>query len=177
MMSHPTRHIVITGPESTGKSVLTKALADHFGGIPVPEYAREYLERHPVPYQYRDLVHIAQQQQVVTAKALLEKPAYLFSDTWLIITKIWFEEVYGRYPDWLDHAIRTSGPDLFLVCAPDIPWEPDPLRENPNRREYLFERYIAEIKSFGYPFRIVTGKEEKRFESARNHLDNFFRGS
>ena len=35
--------IAITGPESTGKSTLTKALAIHFNTLWVEEFARTYL--------------------------------------------------------------------------------------------------------------------------------------
>ena len=36
--------VVLFGPESTGKTTLSKALADHFGTLWVAEYAREYLQ-------------------------------------------------------------------------------------------------------------------------------------
>ena len=36
--------VVMFGPESTGKTTLAKALAEHYNTQWVPEYAREYLE-------------------------------------------------------------------------------------------------------------------------------------
>ena len=36
--------VVLFGPESTGKTTLSKALADHFDTLWVAEYAREYLQ-------------------------------------------------------------------------------------------------------------------------------------
>ena len=36
--------VVITGPESTGKSTLASALSTHFNAVLSEEYAREYLE-------------------------------------------------------------------------------------------------------------------------------------
>ncbi|MFW6202927.1 MAG: AAA family ATPase [Marinilabilia sp.] len=35
---------VITGPESTGKSDLAMRLSEHFNGLVVKEYARQYVE-------------------------------------------------------------------------------------------------------------------------------------
>ena len=35
--------IALVGPESTGKSTLTVALAEFYGAAFVPEYAREYI--------------------------------------------------------------------------------------------------------------------------------------
>ena len=36
--------VVLFGPESTGKTTLSKALARHYNSVWVPEYAREYLQ-------------------------------------------------------------------------------------------------------------------------------------
>ena len=35
-----------------------------------------------------------------------------------------------RFPDWVDEQISQASFDLVLLCAPDIPWIPDPVREN-----------------------------------------------
>ncbi|MBK7030628.1 MAG: ATP-binding protein [Bacteroidales bacterium] len=37
--------IAITGPESTGKSWLAEQLAEYYGTVWVPEFAREFLEQ------------------------------------------------------------------------------------------------------------------------------------
>ena len=36
--------VVLFGPESTGKTTMSKALARHYNSVWVPEYAREYLQ-------------------------------------------------------------------------------------------------------------------------------------
>ena len=36
--------VVLFGPESTGKTTLSRQLARHYNSIWVPEYAREYLQ-------------------------------------------------------------------------------------------------------------------------------------
>ncbi len=53
------KKIVVIGPESTGKSTLCEKLADHYNTLWVPEYAREYLEKHGPEYTYEDLYDIA----------------------------------------------------------------------------------------------------------------------
>jgi nicotinamide riboside kinase len=66
-----------------------------------------------------------------------------FTDTWLIITKIWFEEVFQEVPAWIEMEIKKAEIDLFLVCDTDLPWIPDHVRENGGeKREYLQNRYI-----------------------------------
>jgi len=37
--------VVLFGPESTGKTTLSKQLARHYNTVWVPEYAREYLQK------------------------------------------------------------------------------------------------------------------------------------
>ena len=36
--------VVLFGPESTGKTTLSRHLARHYNSVWVPEYAREYLQ-------------------------------------------------------------------------------------------------------------------------------------
>ena len=50
--------IAFTGPESSGKSTTSKALAEFLNGIWIEEYAREYLQS-VSSYQQVDLDEIA----------------------------------------------------------------------------------------------------------------------
>jgi nicotinamide riboside kinase len=159
--------IVVTGPESTGKTMISEYLAGQLHCPWIPEYARNYigsLHRH---YNYSDLVHIAENQ--VAAKNEMEKAgvSMLVLDTWLIITKVWFMEVYNKYPEWIDKEIKMHNIDLFLVCKPDIPWIPDPLRENGGgKREYLMNRYIEDIQKTGMKYILTGGTGDERFKNA-----------
>ena len=146
----------IIGPESTGKSTLATYLAHRYGGVLVPEYAREYME-HLAPayaYTYEDVVAIAQQQvqELATPRAESE---VVFYDTELIITKVWFLHKYGKCPDFLLHAIEQYPMDVYLLCYPDMAWQPDPVRENPTIREYLFRWYEKEVQALGVPYYII----------------------
>ena len=53
------KRIVITGPESSGKTTLAMSLATTFETAWVPEFARNYLEVLDSPYTLEDLVKIA----------------------------------------------------------------------------------------------------------------------
>lgn len=157
------RIIVLTGPESTAKSTLTKKLAAFFNAACFPEYAREYLAGKRDSYSYADLEHIARKQIEQYEVARQMKADFVFLDTWLIITKIWFEWVFDQVPDWLDDAIIDHPVDLFLLCRPDIPWVPDPLRENGGeQRERLFQIYKNELLTFGFHLAEVGGSGEQR---------------
>ena len=162
------KKIVITGPESTGKTTLAEALAQRLNAILIPEYARSYVEKLNRPYTYSDVEKIAQHQMDEEGKySDYGASGILLMDTWLIVTKVWFEVVYGTAPEWIENWISTDDIDLFLVCAPDIPWIADPIRENGGEmRLKLFDRYIKEIESHGFAYEIVRGSGELRLQNA-----------
>ncbi len=170
------RKVVITGPESTGKTLLASTLASRYGTVWIPEYAREYICNLGRTYNYRDIEHIALQQVVSEKHYFSFARNFLFYDTFLVVTKIWFMILYDRYPRWIDIALQESQIDLFLVCNTDIPWIADPVRENGGEmRERLLDMYIKEINSLGIPWDLVTGKDEKRILSATGSLDKHFK--
>ena len=152
----------IIGPESTGKSTLATYLAHRYGGVLVAEYAREDMEKRACAsvYTREDVVNIAQ-FQVEQLRKLSEKTKtdtstdIVFFDTELIITKVWFLHKYGECPDFIEQALRQYPMDVYLLCYPDMPWQPDPVRENPNIREYLFEWYEREVQELSIPYYII----------------------
>lgn len=159
--------IALTGPESTAKSTLAKALANHFNGTFYPEYAREYFQVHSTQYNYSDLEVIAQKQVAQYEDSADSKSEYVFFDTWLIVTKIWFQWVYHKEPAWLEAKITSLPIDLYLLCKPDIPWEPDPLREHGGEeRLKLFEHYKGELIRRKFNFVEIGGMGEDRIQNA-----------
>lgn len=167
--------IVITGPESTGKTELSIYLAEAFRGDYIPEYARSYIEGLNRPYTFSDVDHIAGVQEREFRESAKMPGRVIFLDTYLIITKVWFLEVYDRMPDWIDMRLKESEIDLFLLCYYDIEWTEDPVRENPGkRREYLFERYKQEIEALGIPYEVIRGNGPTRFANAQRAVLRHF---
>jgi len=165
--------IAILGPESTGKTELAKGLAEHFNAPWVPEYAREYIEKLTVPYVYDDVCVIAK-KQIEQEKQYAEnkkgKGGYVFFDTDLIITKVWFDYRFGASPDFVKDRLKVGFFDLYLLCAPDLPWEPDPVREHGNDREFFFNWYEKEIEQTGKACVVITGTGSIRLKNALNAL-------
>ena len=63
--------IALIGPESTAKSSLSEALAQHYNTVWVKEYSREYLSKISRTYTLQDVLTIAQEQLEQEKKALL----------------------------------------------------------------------------------------------------------
>lgn len=165
--------IVITGAESTGKSTLTEALANHFKVPFIPEIAREYVENLHEKYNYNDVEKIAQKQVEQLNNLKNTNHQFIFVDTWLIITKIWFEVVFKKTPNWFESEFHKSKIDLFLVCDTDLPWIPDPVRENGGeQRIILHNKYIDTIREYNFKYKVVSGKGDDRIKNALSYLNN-----
>jgi len=150
---------IITGPESSGKTTLCKALSKHFNLPFSKEYAREYLDKLNSHYTQNDFLKIAKGQ-------LKAENGMQLLDTDLITLKIWSQYKYGSCDNWILTQIekQKSEKRFYLLCKPDIPWEADPQRESPNNREKLFEIYKKEIASLGHDYFVV--EEENRTENS-----------
>jgi len=165
------KRILITGPESTGKSELANDLGKHYGGMVVPEYARKFIQELGRPYQFNDVEHIALKQLEEYDRSF--HPDWIFFDTWLIITKVWFKVVYNRVPSWLEKKIGIASFELVLLCDTDLPWIADPVRENGGAlREELLDSYKNELNHFGLNWELVSGSGEERLLKARQLIDN-----
>lgn len=165
------RTICLTGPESTGKTTLARALASRLGATLVPEIAREYLGREPLD-QRRDLLEIARRQVALERETRAGHAGLLICDTDLLVIQIWWREKFGPLPTYLAQELSKRSARGYLLLEPDISWQADPLRENPTDRDRLFELYRAELEASGFPHRIVGGLGEARVERAIEQLQS-----
>ena len=156
--------IGVIGPESVGKSTLCRQLSERYGYQWIKEYARTYVEQLSRPYTYDDVQRIAQ-QQISEIKGVYPESVVLY-DTELIITKVWMEHVYGKVAEEVIEALRAYPMDKYLLLAPDLPAEPDPVRENLDKRPYFFEWYEREIQATGVPYTVIRGEGETRIGNA-----------
>ncbi|MEQ9423780.1 MAG: ATP-binding protein [Cyclobacteriaceae bacterium] len=166
--------IAIVGPESSGKSVLAEQLSSHFSdSILVKEYARKFLENLGRPYAKEDLIAIADGQLIAEEEAINQNPELIICDTDILEIKVWSDYKYGSCDERINVQIMKFASDFYLLAKPDLPWEPDPLRENPEDRDELFDFYIKSLERLGLPYGVVSGEGEARLQCAINALSRF----
>lgn len=162
--------IALYGPESTGKTTLAKQLAQHFKTIWVEEFARDYLQKKWNETQAicepEDLLPIAIGQMKLENEALKSAKEYLFCDTNLMCTKVFSEIYYGFCDASLDKAAKKHKYDLFLLTDIDVPFEKDDLRDKPNEREMLSQKFEQALIENKKPYIKISGSQEERFEKA-----------
>ena len=166
------KKIIITGPESSGKTTLATDLAQHFNIDFVQEYAREYLREIDKQYSFEDVVNIGEGQNQKEKQAAAENPELLICDTDLLTIKIWLEYKYGRTDEWVESIVSAYKNRVYLLCTPDMNWEKDKLRENAGDREELFNIYRENLEYYNLEYHILEGAEKYRKREAVSLIES-----
>ncbi|WP_367390995.1 AAA family ATPase [Lewinella sp. LCG006] len=154
--------ILITGPESSGKTQLAQTLARRFHSPWVPEFARTYLHALEGDYEEEDLLKILNGQ--LRLQQQHHSSPLLFCDTGPEVIYVWSKVKFGQVDPFIEASLRKYHYTLTLLCTPDLAWEPDPLREAPLRadREQYFEMYRKTLQKFNRPYLVISGQGEQR---------------
>ena len=167
------KKIAIVGPESTGKSTLTKLLAKHYNTLWVAEFARYYCAALTAPCTMQDEINmfhgqVALEESVI---AMAEKD-FIFCDTTFLTVKIWSDEMLGETPQIVLDALKEKTYDLYLLLDIDLPWQEDPLRDFPHMREHFMSIWHKELKGLGANYVVISGIET-RLQNAIKTIDTF----
>lgn len=168
--------IVLFGPESTGKTTLSRLLAQHYKTVWVAEYAREYLQdkwnKVQKTCEDSDLIPIAVGQINLENKLAKKANKILICDTDLLETKVYSEEYYGGYIDSeLEAAAIENQYDLYLLTYIDAPWEADDLRDRPESREEMFRAFKKALEKYNRPTILLKGDVKTRMNRAIVAID------
>lgn len=174
--------VVLFGPESTGKTMLSSDLAKHYNTTWAPEYMREYLQKKwddkQEVCQPEDLLPIAEGQLEAERKAIQNARKVVFCDTNLLQLKVYSEFYYdGFCPDGILKLIAIKQYDLYLLLDVDVPWVPDDLRDRPEHREELFKLFEKEIKQNNKPYKIISGSYTLRLQKAIQAVDTLLKNA
>ena len=158
--------ICIFGPESTGKSTLTKQLATYFGSPYVDEYAETVIRSKNGDISFEDMEIIVRGHHENIQSAMAVLPPILFIDTDAITSKIWSNELFGKESPVIEDYIARQNFSHYLLLDVDLPWQDDIHRYRPDNRRDFFIRCKQELDSRGKSYSVVTGSGEERKQNA-----------
>lgn len=178
-MSGPLRRIVVTGPESTGKTTLSMRLAEAANAEWVPEASRVYAERKGGELLASDVAPIAREHirlaDAAAEKAQAEGKQLLVADTDLLSTVVYARHYYRMVPPWVERVERARRADLYLLCDIDVPWIPDGIRDRPSNRDEMFALFRDALVRRKAPFVLVRGSWDERWSIAEQAITAFVR--
>lgn len=166
--------VVFVGAESTGKSTLAEHLAREFGTVFVPEIGRTVWEEKKGKLTVDDYVDIAVQHRQAEALALAHARRYLFVDTSALTTLLLgyqFGHIQQAPAELLAYADDCRQRYVHhFVCADDIPFEQDGVRENEDWRTRIQQLVLEDLQARGIAYTVVRGTVEERAEQVRRVL-------
>jgi NadR type nicotinamide-nucleotide adenylyltransferase len=166
--------VVLSGVESTGKTILAGKLSGAFRGVIVPEYGRYLTDMVNRPLTLEDHHAIACGHRRLAAEAAAHLPLLLIEDTDIVMTTAWATMLFGRRDPQL--AATPSQGDLHLLFLPDTPFIQDRLRMfgEESQRQQFHAIVEAEFDARGIaPVRIggsFADREARAFAAVRERL-------
>lgn len=157
--------VVLTGPESSGKSWLAAGLQQRFGGLRVDEYVRRFIELNPRDTCLADIPDIARGQLQWEDQARAQQPALLILDTHLLSNMLWSQTLFGDCPAWLEAELLARHYDLHLLLSPEqVDWTADGLRCQPDLDERLafYQATRDWLEQHRQPLQIIRGNWAER---------------
>lgn len=170
------RRVVCIGAESTGKSTLAEAIAEHLRTVWVPEHGRWYWEgrRHLADQGWatEEFRAIATAQRRLADDLARRSPdGLVVADTDALVTAAWHERYTGGLDPVLEAVAMAEVPDLYLLCGTDIPWVQDGTRESAEHRLAMQDRMRTLATATGAPVVEVTGSPSARLTAALAAID------
>ena len=166
--------IAFTGPESSGKTTFSKWLSSELSNsVCVLEYAREYLEEKKIfRASEEDFKEIVKEQCAL----FTQRKSYVHEifDTDIFCLRIWNDEVFKLNLPQLE-ILPSYKMDIHFLCAPDVEWEEDPLRNVPAQSERirLFESYKSNLLEANSNFVVLNGSVDEKKSLVLASLQKF----
>lgn len=165
-----TYRVVLTGPESSGKTSLAAYLSGVFRAPWVAEASRRFVETNPRPLSADTVEPIARLAMAMDDEARAVAPSLLIHDTDLVSTVVYARHYYGACPPWILAEAKARLADLYLLCLPDLPWEPDGVRDRPAQRTELLALFGETLQALDATYTSIDGLGEARRGAAESAL-------
>lgn len=162
--------IAIMGPESTGKSTLTKNISNYFNTVFVPEYGRFIYENNGNKVGINDFIPISQGRQSLEDWLITKANKLIFCDTEDITTYIFSkmfctEEEYKSKEFWFIDKMKNKF-DLYILMKPDCRAVQDGTRVFLDKRQEHYDEIKKELDNQGCDYIEVGGEKwDDRFNS------------
>jgi NadR type nicotinamide-nucleotide adenylyltransferase len=170
-------NIVFLGAPSTGKTTLVKKLAEEFKTVGMPEFGKEYWEKHQVNRRLtlEQLVEIAEGHLEREDKIMYEANEYLFTDTNAITTYLFSLYYHGKAKDKLTELaiMAEKRYDRVFVCDTDIPYEDTWDRSGDANRKEIQDQILKDLDDRKITYSILSGSVKERIEKVKNTLASF----
>lgn len=166
-----TLRIALLGAESTGKTTLSQAMAQHLRERGhrvevVPEALREWCEREGRTPNPEEQLPIAQAQERRVDEAA-GRADIVIADTTALMTAIYSGLLFDDGDLYLFALARQRTYDLTLLAGLDLPWVADGLqRQGPHVREPVDALVRQGLEKAGVGWRVVYGQGERRTRNA-----------
>ncbi len=148
--------VIINGPECSGKTTLCEYLVKNLDAGYIQEYPRIYLEMTNGKYNQDDLEIMAHDINDLIEE--LDDDRLWIIDTNNINIKIWYQYKYGKLPNDI-RELDDNAQAIHLLCKPDIPWEVDALRENPDDRDEIYDMYRKYMYEAEIKYHVIDGED------------------
>jgi len=167
------RRMALLGGESSGKTTLAQALAEHLHTAWVPEYGRQRWEELRVTLNVPELLAVARRQvqweDAAVAQAGAGGRAWVVCDTSPLTTLQYCLHDHGAAPPEL-HALARRPYDLTVVCVPDFDFVQDGCRRDDGFRAAQHAWTLARLAEQGVPYLAVGGSVVARLQQVLQRL-------
>ncbi len=173
------KRIVIMGPESVGKSTLTKNLANYYNTNFVEEYGRTVFEKNGNRVGIEDFIPISVGRQEIENHSIKSSNKLLFCDTeditTYIFSKMFFPNDYKGIEDiLLDKISKNNNYDLYLLLKTDCDGIQDGTRQFLEERIEHYDVIKSELSKNNCNYIEIGGDWEDRFNKSIEIINSQF---